>query len=365
MFFKNKARLIELEEKVKNLEIMLIAETQKKTAIEEELERQLSTNLTLELEQAHTSSLIKELHAMQNSLVLVQSSLSNNSKRMNYEKQRASEIQEVSCNCNNTVKTIALHLNSLASESKNSSERIEILDSQAQKISGIVELIGDVADQTNLLALNAAIEAARAGEQGRGFAVVADEVRGLAGRVSQATVEITELVKQMRADSSATKEQIVNFADKASMYSQDGELAADSIKEIVNQSKVSENNSYAASLRGFCEVAKVDHLLFKMRVYMVLFGLSTETREDFADHTSCRLGRWYLEGDGLAAKDLPGYHEMNQPHLELHASVDNALVAYENNNLTEIVSAVKKMEKAGDTVIFALEKMASANETVI
>ncbi|CAG8868131.1 Methyl-accepting chemotaxis protein McpS [Pseudomonas fluorescens] len=86
----------------------------------------------------------------------------------------------------------------LAQEVKRSTEAMELLQQESQKIGSVMDVIKSVAEQTNLLALNAAIEAARAGEAGRGFAVVADEVRGLAQRTQKSTEEIEELVASLQ-----------------------------------------------------------------------------------------------------------------------------------------------------------------------
>ena len=97
------------------------------------------------------------------------------------------------------VATATRSINDLVGEVDQASQVIGQLEQETSKIGSVVEVIRGIAEQTNLLALNAAIEAARAGEQGRGFAVVADEVRSLAGRTQQSTLEINSMLQRLQA----------------------------------------------------------------------------------------------------------------------------------------------------------------------
>jgi methyl-accepting chemotaxis protein len=101
-------------------------------------------------------------------------------------------------------------MNEIVESSNTTAKNIEGLAEKATAIGEIIKVIDDIADQTNLLALNAAIEAARAGEQGRGFAVVADEVRKLAERTTKATKEVAETIKGIQADVANTNAQIAD-----------------------------------------------------------------------------------------------------------------------------------------------------------
>jgi methyl-accepting chemotaxis protein len=112
--------------------------------------------------------------------------------------EMASQAEQLSKNGGHVIHQVVQDMNNIAKSVQQSAQVIRTLDQESEQIFGIIQVIKGIADQTNLLALNAAIEAARAGEQGRGFAVVADEVRQLAGRTSTSTEEIAKMVQQIQ-----------------------------------------------------------------------------------------------------------------------------------------------------------------------
>ncbi|BBL59676.1 methyl-accepting chemotaxis protein [Methylomonas koyamae] len=276
--FSRKREIEELQQHLAKAEQRIEQQNSELEQLRQRVQVADKANSSLEQQLNSQNGTVRHLQNFGQSLVTMQASLLTLANRLRDEKDNAVEAQGISLDSSNAIERISKNLANLADASSSAAQQAGSLDQSSREIIGVVKLIHDIADQTNLLALNASIESARAGEQGRGFAVVADEVRTLAQRTAEATNKIAKLAESIRVASGGTRDQMNSLAEQSRSFSEDGQRATGTMRELLDFSVTMEKVVAASSLRSFCELAKLDHLIYKFELYKVLFHLSQKSR---------------------------------------------------------------------------------------
>jgi len=203
------------------------------------------------------------------------------------------------------VRATVAGMNRIAERVKETATTVENLGSRSDQIGEIVGTIEDIADQTNLLALNAAIEAARAGEQGRGFAVVADEVRALAERTSRATQEIGQMIKTIQADTRNAVSAIVEGVNEVERGTQDASRSGKALEDIFNQiSEVTQqiNQIATAAEQQSATSMEISHNIQQITdVIQTSASFSHNSATSARELSSCADGLQHLVGKFILA----------------------------------------------------------------
>lgn len=235
---------------------------------------------------------------------------------------------------------------------------LDSLNSEAESIGGIVALIRNIAEQTNLLALNAAIEAARAGEHGRGFAVVADEVRKLSGHTTEATSQITGAISRIQQQISTAVSNMQALQDQSTKLAHSFKLGLQHSAGIEQHILQSARQSQYAAMIFEVELANLHELALKLQVYQHLFASNNAALPDIIDEQQCRLGQWFskhqLDRDASTAGIV---RQIEAPHQAVHRQAQQALLHYQKEEYASSANSLLQMEQANFQVTKLMQQL--------
>lgn len=280
-------------------------------------------------------------------------------RELNQEKSQSRETTSVFNNSSVMLGNIQSEVAGIAEKAARSCENIDRLKSISEDIVKFVEVINNISEQTNLLALNAAIEAARAGEQGRGFAVVADEVRTLAQRASEAASEVGSLVDSIGNETRSTDEQIRDVSDDCRLIAESTRNILETVNSALSLARNMQSVISESAGSGFVLTVKVEVIAWKLRLYQAVVGIGNETVDSLREYSNSTFWEWYTGPGAEASADLSSYRMLENPYVELNRLGIEALNYISVGDHDTALRALNNMESACQKFMQAMSSLES------